>query len=114
MLTPLTSEAGAEALIASREPAWLFKHSNACSISHQAHSEVESFLAGHPAPAGVLVVQQSRPLALWVANRLKRAHQSPQLFLLQDGTVHWSASHWSITAAAMAQALTALRPAAPR
>jgi bacillithiol system protein YtxJ len=111
MLTPLTSEAGAEALIASRAPAWLLKHSNACPISDAALGEVEAFLAGHPGPAGLLVVQDSRPLSLWVANRLGRVHQSPQLFLVQDGVVRWIASHWSITAAAMATALAALKPA---
>jgi bacillithiol system protein YtxJ len=114
MLTPLTSEAGAEALIASREAAWLLKHSNACSISQAALAEVESFLAAHPGPAGLLVVQESRPLSLWVANRLGRVHQSPQLFLVQAGAVRWSASHWSITAAAMASALSALKPAPAR
>jgi len=114
MLTPLTSEAEAEALIASHEPAWLYKHSNACSLSHNAHAEIEAFLAAHPGPAGLLVVQKNRPLSLWVANRLGRVHQSPQLFLLQDGALRWSASHWSITAAAMAQALAALKPATAR
>jgi bacillithiol system protein YtxJ len=114
MLTPLTSEAGAEALITSSEPAWLLKHSTACSISHAALAEVEAFIAAHPGPAGLLVVQQSRPLSLWVANRLGRVHQSPQLFLIQDGAVRWSASHWSITAAAMAQALAAPKPATTR
>jgi bacillithiol system protein YtxJ len=114
MLTPLASEADAEALIASRVPAWLLKHSTACSISHAALAEVEALLGDHPAPAGLLVVQESRPLSLWVATRLGRVHQSPQLFLLQDGAVRWSASHWSITAAAMAQALAALKPATTR
>ena len=114
MLIPLTSEAGAEALIASHEPAWLYKHSTACSISHSALEQVEAFLADHPGPAGMLVVQDSRPLSLWVAKRLERVHQSPQLFLLQDGAVRWSASHWSITAAAMAQALSSLKPTTTR
>jgi bacillithiol system protein YtxJ len=114
MLIPLTSEAAAAALIASHEPAWLLKHSTACSVSHAAREQVEAFLADHPGPAGLLVVQDGRPLSLWVANRLGRVHQSPQLFLLQDGAVRWSASHWSITAAAMAQALTTLKPATAR
>jgi bacillithiol system protein YtxJ len=114
MLIPLTSEAGAEALITSREPAWLYKHSTACSISHSALAQVEAFLAGHPGPAGMVVVQDSRPLSLWVAKRLERVHQSPQLFLLQDGAVRWSASHWSITAAAMAKALASPNPAPAR
>jgi bacillithiol system protein YtxJ len=107
MLQTLTTEAEAEALIGSAQPAWLLKHSITCSISSAAHDEVESFLARHPeARAGIIVVQTQRPLSTWVAQRLVRVHQSPQLFLLQNGTVRWSASHWSITAAAMEQALT--------
>jgi bacillithiol system protein YtxJ len=35
-------------------------------------------------------------------------HQSPQVFLLHGGAVRWQASHWSITAASLEQALSRL------
>ena len=91
------------------QPAWLFKHSITCSISRAALDEVEGFLSRHPdAALGMVTVQSQRPLSNWIATRLARVHQSPQLFLLQAGQVRWSASHWSITAAAMDQALATL------
>lgn len=109
MLHALTTEAEIEALITAAQPAWLLKHSITCSISSAALDEVEAFLARHPgSAAGMVTVQTHRPLSTWIASRLVRVHQSPQLFLLQAGQVRWSASHWSITAAAMEQALSSL------
>lgn len=109
MLQPLTTEADTEALITSTQPAWLLKHSITCSISSAALGEVDAFIDRHAGSvAGMVTVQTHRPLSSWIATRLARVHQSPQLFLLQQGQVRWSASHWSITAAAMEQALTNL------
>ncbi len=105
MYRELKAEAEAEALIASPEPAWLFKHSNTCPTSSAALDEFRGYLTAHPhEPAGMLVVQTQRPLSNWLATRLKRTHQSPQLFLVKAGAIVWTASHWSITAAAMDQA----------
>jgi bacillithiol system protein YtxJ len=107
MTSPVTTQADAEALIASPVPAWLLKHSNACPISFAALDAFTAFLERQEAmPAGVLVIQEQRQLSNWVADRLKRAHQSPQVFLLRSGQVLWTATHWSITAEAMAAALT--------
>jgi bacillithiol system protein YtxJ len=104
----LSDEAAAEALIASPAPAWILKHSATCGISASAYDEVQSYLAAHPDEAlGLVVVQRRRPLSNWLAQRLGRVHQSPQLFLVQGGKVLWSASHWGITAEAMGQARAA-------
>ena len=103
MIDTLSGQEHVERLLAGSSPAWLLKHSNICPTSAAALSEVESYLAAHPGEAaGMVVVQQDRPLSTWIATRLGRVHQSPQLFLLRSGTVAWSASHWSITAEAMA------------
>jgi bacillithiol system protein YtxJ len=105
----LASEAEAEALVASPQPAWLFKHSNACGVSREALAQITDFLARNPGQdAGVVVVQEQRSLSNWVSNRLKYVHQSPQLFLVQAGSVLWSATHWGITAPAMEATLAAL------
>jgi len=103
-IADLATESDAAALISSPRPAWLFKHSNSCSISHAADGEFREYVASHDDPAGMLVVQTQRPLSGWVATTLKYTHQSPQLFLVQGGKVLWQASHWSITAAAMVAA----------
>jgi bacillithiol system protein YtxJ len=102
MYRELSAEAQAEDAIASPRPTWLFKHSNSCGISASALDEFSAYLTAHPdQPASMVVVQEQRPLSNWIAARLRRAHQSPQLFLLKGGEVLWSASHWSITAQAM-------------
>ena len=103
MIDTLSGQEHVERLLAGPAPAWILKHSSICPTSGAALSEVESYLAAHPGEAaGMVVVQTDRPLSNWIATRLGRVHQSPQLFLIKAGTVAWSASHWSITAAAMA------------
>jgi bacillithiol system protein YtxJ len=101
----LTSQDQVDALIAKPGPVWLFKHSDSCGVSAAALAEVGSYLAAHPGDAsGMVVVQGNRQLSSWIGTRLRYVHQSPQLFLLRDGAVVWSASHWAITAEAMAGA----------
>lgn len=105
MPTQLTSQNQIEALIAKAGPTWLFKHSNTCGISAAALAQVDNYLAAHPGDgSGMVVVQESRPLSSWISSRLRYVHQSPQIFLLRDGKVVWSASHWAISAEAMAEA----------
>jgi bacillithiol system protein YtxJ len=114
MFQTVTTQAQVEALLGQEQPLWLLKHSTACSISHAALEQFSTYLAANAqASAAVVIIQEQRPLSTWIAERLKRAHQSPQLFLIQGGTVRWTASHWSITAQAMGKALQeSLPPAA--
>ncbi len=100
----LTTEAEAEAFLTAPGPRWLLKHSNACPISFAALEQVEAHLAAGSLPAALVVIQDSRPLSNWLSVRLARVHQSPQLFLLNGGSVTWAATHWSITAEAMTKA----------
>ncbi len=103
MIPPLRDAGHLDQLLSSTQPVWIFKHSNRCPISTEAHDEVGNYLATHPSEAlGMVVVQVDRPLSNLISQRLSRVHQSPQLFLIAGGKVLWSASHASITAAAMA------------
>ena len=105
MPTQITSQDQAEALIAMPGAVWLFKHSSTCGVSAAALAQVDTYLAANPGDRiGMVVVQESRPLSSWISSRLHYVHQSPQLFLLRDGKVVWSASHWAISAEAMAAA----------
>lgn len=107
MIKQMTSQDQAEERIAKTGPVWIFKHSNTCGVSAAALAQVDSYLAAHPTETiGMVVVQDSRPLSSWISSRLRYVHQSPQLFLLRDGTVRWSASHWAISAEAMTKAMT--------
>lgn len=104
MLREFTGQDQVEALITGTAPGWILKHSATCPTSAAALAEVEAHLAAYPGEAaGMVVVQRDRPLSNWISSRLGRVHQSPQLFLVHAGAVAWSASHWSITAAAMAE-----------
>lgn len=106
-MTLLTSPEQSETFLAGREPRWVFKHSNTCPVSSAALDEVTAFLKTHDMPLGMVTVQEARPVSNWLATRLAYVHQSPQLFLIRDGNVAWHASHWGITAAAMASAIVA-------
>ena len=102
MSTEITSEEALKQHIASEEPVWLIKHSITCGISDAAYGEYNAYLAAHPeASAAHILIQKQRPLSNLTAEILGRVHQSPQLFLLKNGEVLWTATHWSITAAAM-------------
>lgn len=102
----LESAADVEALLARPEPVWLFKHSSACGVSHAAQEVIDAFATAHPTETiGRVVIQSHRPLSTWIAERLGRTHQSPQLFRLHSGAVIWATSHWGITAADMERQL---------
>ena len=90
-------------------PQLLFKHSNTCPISGAAHRAFEQYLEDSPAPGvdySLIVVQDARPVSNAAAERLEVRHESPQAILVQDGRAVWSASHWSITRQALAEALS--------
>lgn len=107
--TRLATSEQLAAILADPVPQWIFKHSATCSISAAAHEEFLAYLQAHPAErAHLLVVQDSRAVSNEIATRLGQVHQSPQALLVAGGKMRWSASHWSITA----QALAAARQAA--
>lgn len=100
-LTRITSEEQLDQAIKEsfQQPVLLLKHSTACPISRAAHDEVESFCQEFDAQlkAYVVYVIEDRPLSNKIAETFSIQHQSPQAFLLKDGTVKWHASHWGIT-----------------
>lgn len=100
----LDSPAAVDELL-RRDRAWLMKHSNSCSISSAAEAEVGRYLDERPDEVlGQVVVQTHRPISNLIAQKLHAVHQTPQIFLLISGKPVWQASHWSITADALAAA----------
>jgi bacillithiol system protein YtxJ len=92
-------------LLGGAASGFVFKHSTRCPISRRARAEVERFAAEHPeVPVLEVLVIESRPVSLAVAERTGIAHASPQALLLRAGTVAWHASHSAITADALARA----------
>ena len=82
-------------------PVVIFKHSLTCPISARAYDEMGAF-AGEVA---LIEVQRARELSTEIENRLGVAHESPQVIVLRNGQVAWNASHFEITADAVAEAV---------
>jgi bacillithiol system protein YtxJ len=106
-LDNLLTESGARPLL-------LFKHSYSCGISAEALDELVGHLdstseASRPeGPLYAMVtVQTHRDVSNAVATRLGVRHETPQALLVRDGQVIWTASHFRVTAQAVAAALAA-------
>jgi bacillithiol system protein YtxJ len=85
----------------------LFKHSTICPISTAAYEEFQAYLSEHATPAAVILVREDRPVSNEVAERYGIKHESPQIFLFEDGSVKWHTSHWKITKQAITEAVQA-------
>jgi bacillithiol system protein YtxJ len=102
------------ALAATDErPLLLFKHSFTCGVSAEALDELISHLNERQLEASyaMVTVQTHREVSNAVAKKLGIRHESPQALLICDRRVVWSASHFRVTAAAVAAALQTLSPA---
>ncbi|MDQ2976921.1 MAG: bacillithiol system redox-active protein YtxJ [Acidobacteriota bacterium] len=82
-------------------PVVIFKHSLTCPISAAAYDQMERF----DGEVALIEVQRARELSRKIENRLGIAHESPQVIVLRNGQVVWDASHFSITADAVAAAV---------
>lgn len=85
----------------------LFKHSTTCPISAAAYGEFQAYIQDQSVPSAVVHVIEDRPVSNAVAERFAIKHESPQIFLLEDGQVKWHTSHWKITKDAIAEAVKA-------
>lgn len=80
----------------------LYKHSPLCGLSAMAAREVRSFMAANPAiPVYSVDVVRQRPISREVERRLSVRHESPQAFVLREGTVAWHGSHREVTSPAL-------------
>jgi bacillithiol system protein YtxJ len=95
-MTPITDQAGFDKL-ATLPTALLLKHGAHCPISANARDEVGSFEKAHPdIPVYSLEVTENSSLSKTVAEALGVQHQSPQLFLLEQGRASWHREHYDI------------------
>ena len=92
------------------EPVVIFKHSTTCGTSAFAHEEILDVMAAGDGPVKVFIVhvRSHRDVSNAVATRFKIRHESPQVLLVRDGQVVWSASHFRVTAKAIADKLRGL------
>jgi len=105
-LHPLTSMETLDAIVArsASEPVAIFKHSHTCGTSAMAEEEVLAFLDSNACavPVWCVDVGAHRPVSQAVAARFGVRHESPQILIIRDGSVVWSASHFRVTADAIA------------
>src|SRR5687768_643906 len=89
-------------------PVLLFKHSYSCGTSAEALDELIAHLDEqhrHDTGYAVVTVQTHRDISNAVSARLGVRHETPQALLIRDRRVVWSASHFRVTADAVARAI---------
>jgi bacillithiol system protein YtxJ len=94
-----------ENLISSSQnhPVIIFKHSTSCPISAAAYREMKNV----DAEVSLVEVQSAREVSREIANRTGVRHESPQVIVLRNGKAVWNASHFDVTATAVAEAVQA-------
>ena len=87
-------------------PVLIFKHSTQCPISTHVYNDFIGFAESSGELAcGLVLVIENRRLSNTIAERLNVRHESPQAIIVKDGRAAWQASHWSITADSLSEAL---------
>lgn len=117
-ITPITSIDDLDRIVteSAERPVLLFKHSRSCGTSAEAYDQLLEHLsdqATDQATYAVVTVQTHRDVSDAAAARLGVRHQSPQALLIRGGRVVWSASHFRVTARAIADAVTAAATTTP-
>lgn len=92
----------------AERPLLLFKHSYSCGVSAEALDELVDHLnRAEPGTVryAMVTVQTHRDLSNAVSRRLGVRHETPQALMIRDGRVVWAASHFRVTAKAVAEAI---------
>lgn len=86
-----------------------FKHSPTCGTSAHAFEQIEDLLAGPAVDADLFLVDvvRQRPLSNAIAEKLNLRHESPQILVIRNGVVRWTATHYRVTTKAVADAIAA-------
>jgi bacillithiol system protein YtxJ len=82
-------------------PVVVFKHSTTCPISAAAYNEMSRF----DGEVALVEVQGAGKLSKEIETRTGVTHESPQVLVLRNGKVVWTASHWKVKSEAVAQAV---------
>lgn len=88
-----------------QQPVVIFKHSLTCPISASAFRQMNDY----EGEVALVEVQGARELSNEIENRLGVRHESPQVIVLRNGQVVWDASHFRVTAGAVADAVSKAR-----
>jgi len=92
-------------------PVLFFKHSHTCGVSAEALDELRSHIDGQVSSSlaqyAMVTVQTHRELSNAITERLGVRHETPQVILVRDGRVLWSASHFRVNVAELGKAVAA-------
>lgn len=104
---PIDDKAALDRFLADTNgsPAVIMKHSNTCGVSSRAYREMSEF-AG---PVGLVTVQDARAVSDEIERRTGVAHETPQILILRENQVMFTASHFDVKAAKVAEELERLR-----
>lgn len=100
-----TSFASVEDIRAASGTTVLYKHSPSCSLCAWSIREVQQFAERHGVDVHLIDVFAHRPLAQAIETHFNVRHESPQVLIIEDGSVRWHASHRAVTAERLAAAL---------
>lgn len=75
------------------EPIVIFKHSNSCGTS----AYVYEIMSEVPGVIHLVTVQESRDISNAIAERTGIRHQTPQAFVIINGEIAYSSSHYNIS-----------------
>ena len=96
-------------------PIVIFKHSDTCGISARAYGEMQELVERKAnsverqlqnVPVGIVAVQAARDVSNEIETRTGIEHESPQVFVMMNGRVVWSASHRGVNAEAVERAMS--------
>jgi bacillithiol system protein YtxJ len=107
MIRPIASVAAFEEALARHPVVVIYKHSPRCGSCLAALDEVRRFAAAQPdVPVLQVEVLMQRAVSDGIAERLGVRHASPQVIVVRGGRAVWSATHWDVTAGALAEQLS--------
>lgn len=105
----LTKKDQVEEIVAASEkkPQLVYKHSHRCSICFLAKEQIEQVAEEieEEVEMHFVNVVRSRSVSNELTNQTGVRHESPQVLLLNNGEVVWHASHHSIQADAVLEAV---------
>ncbi|MBP6912061.1 MAG: bacillithiol system redox-active protein YtxJ [Candidatus Pacebacteria bacterium] len=76
----------------------IFKHSNTCPVSAVAYKKISIGIdrGELKIPVHMLIVQESRSLSNFIAEKFDSTHESPQVILVRNQKAYWTESHRKI------------------
>ena len=88
-----------------QKPQVIFKHSTRCSISAMAKNRLEKSIPPEGVDFHYLDLIRYRPVSNAIADEFGVEHESPQILLIRNESVDYSASHMGISMAELQAAI---------